>query len=89
MLTSTAVSGTRFAGGVPILKFLCQISNLSPLLATTIMSTVLVSIRYRPSNRRLSAKLLLTSADIECHVVSVTDPYGHTLGSLDRPQNTI
>jgi hypothetical protein len=39
---------------------------------------------YRPSDRRLSAKLVPTFADIECHVVSVTDPYGHILGFLDR-----
>jgi hypothetical protein len=31
---------------------------------------------YRPSDRRLSAKWLPTFADIGCHVVSVTDPYG-------------
>jgi hypothetical protein len=31
---------------------------------------------YRPSDRRLSAKLLPTFADRRCHVVSVTDPYG-------------
>jgi hypothetical protein len=31
---------------------------------------------YRPSDRRLSAKLLPTLADRGCHVVSVTDPYG-------------
>jgi hypothetical protein len=29
---------------------------------------------YRPSERRLSAKLVLTHADTGCHVVSVTDP---------------
>jgi hypothetical protein len=38
---------------------------------------------YRPSNRRLLAKLLLTSADRGCHVVSVTDPYGRILGFLE------
>jgi hypothetical protein len=32
----------------------------------------------------LSAKLVPTSADRMCHVVSVTDPYGHILGFLDR-----
>jgi hypothetical protein len=31
---------------------------------------------YRPSDRRLSAKLMLTFADSGCHVVSITDPYG-------------
>jgi hypothetical protein len=28
----------------------------------------------------MSAKLVPTSADIGCHVVSVTDPYGRILG---------
>jgi hypothetical protein len=39
---------------------------------------------YRPSDRRLSAKLVPTSADRECRVVSATDPCVHILGSLDR-----
>jgi hypothetical protein len=39
---------------------------------------------YRPSDRRLSAKLVPTSADRRCHVVSVTDPYGRILGFLDQ-----
>jgi hypothetical protein len=39
---------------------------------------------YRPSDRRLSAKLVPTFADRVCHVVSVTDPYGRNLGFLDR-----
>jgi hypothetical protein len=39
---------------------------------------------YRPSDRRLSAKWLPTIADIGCHVVSVTDPYGRILGFIDR-----
>jgi hypothetical protein len=39
---------------------------------------------YRPSDRRLSAKWLPTFADKGCHVVSVTDPYGHILGFIDR-----
>jgi hypothetical protein len=38
---------------------------------------------YRPSDRRLSAKLLPTFVDRGCHVVSVTDPYSRTLGFLD------
>jgi hypothetical protein len=29
---------------------------------------------YRPTDRRLSAKLVPTFADRECHVVSVNDP---------------
>jgi hypothetical protein len=39
---------------------------------------------YRTSARRFSAKLVPTSADRGCHVVSVTDPYGRILGCLDR-----
>jgi hypothetical protein len=38
---------------------------------------------YRPSNHRLSAKLMPTFADIECEVVSITAPYGRILGFLD------
>jgi hypothetical protein len=39
---------------------------------------------YRPSDRRLSAKLVPTFVDRGCHVVSVTDPYKRVLGFLDR-----
>jgi hypothetical protein len=39
---------------------------------------------YRPNDRRLSAKLMPTFADIGCHVVSVTDPYSRILDFLDR-----
>jgi CBS-domain-containing membrane protein len=38
---------------------------------------------YRPSDRRLLAKLVPTFADRGCHVVSVTDPYGRILGFLE------
>jgi hypothetical protein len=38
----------------------------------------------RPSDSRLSAKLLPTFADRGCRVVSVKDPYGSVLGFLDR-----
>jgi hypothetical protein len=34
---------------------------------------------YRPSDRRLFAKLVPTFADRRCHVVSVTHPYGRIL----------
>jgi hypothetical protein len=39
---------------------------------------------YRPSHRRLSAKLVPIFADRGCLVVSVTDPYGRILGFLYR-----
>jgi hypothetical protein len=42
---------------------------------------------YRPSDRRLSAKLVLTFEDRGCHVVSVMNPYGRNLGFLDRHGN--
>jgi hypothetical protein len=38
---------------------------------------------YRPSDRRLSAKLAPTFADAGGHMVSVTDLYGRILGFLD------
>jgi hypothetical protein len=38
-----------------------------------------------PSDRRLSAKLVQTIADRRCHVVSVTDPYGHIRFSRPEP----
>jgi hypothetical protein len=39
---------------------------------------------YRPSDRRLSAKLVPTFAERGYHVVSVTNSYGRNLGFLDR-----
>jgi hypothetical protein len=39
---------------------------------------------YRPSDRRLSAKIVPTFADRGCNVVGVTDPYGRILGFLDQ-----
>jgi hypothetical protein len=43
-----------------------------------------VSEQYRPSDRRLSAKLEKTYSDIGCHVVSATDLFCRILGLLDR-----
>jgi hypothetical protein len=39
---------------------------------------------YRPSDSRLSARLVATFWDRGCHVGSVSDPYGRHLGFLDR-----
>jgi hypothetical protein len=39
---------------------------------------------YRPSDRRLSAKLLQTFADRRCHMASVTDPNGRIIGFQKR-----
>jgi hypothetical protein len=38
----------------------------------------------RPSDRRMSAKLVTTFADGGCRVVNATDPHGRILGFLDR-----
>jgi hypothetical protein len=42
----------------------------------------------RPSDHHLSAKRLPAFADIVCHVVSVTDPYGRILGFLDSDSHS-
>jgi hypothetical protein len=42
----------------------------------------LASELYRPSDRRLSAKLVPTLAAKRCHVVSVTGPYGRILPKI-------
>jgi hypothetical protein len=52
--------------------------------ATKLVVKKLRGLSPRPSDRSLSAKLVPTFADIGCHVVSVTDPYGHIFGFLDR-----
>jgi hypothetical protein len=39
---------------------------------------------YRPSDHRLSAKLVPTFADRGCHAISVMNTYGRILGFLDR-----
>jgi hypothetical protein len=39
---------------------------------------------YRPSDRRLSVKLVPSFAEWKWHEVSVTDPYSRILGFLDR-----
>jgi hypothetical protein len=43
---------------------------------------------YRPSDRRLTAKLVSTFADRGNRMVSAADPYDRNLGFLDRPTNT-
>jgi hypothetical protein len=43
-----------------------------------------VSELYRPSYRRLSAKLVPTFADRGCRVISAVDSHGHILGFIDR-----
>jgi hypothetical protein len=61
---------------VNIINYIAQI-NLTPWPESA-------SELYRPSDRRLSTKLVSTFGDIGCHVVSVTNPYGRNLDFLDR-----
>jgi hypothetical protein len=42
---------------------------------------------YRPSDRRLSAKVVPTFTDRGCHMVNVTDSYSSILWFLDRSRN--
>jgi hypothetical protein len=42
---------------------------------------------YRPSDRRLSEKLVPTFAVTECRVVSATDPYSRNIYFLDRSRH--
>jgi hypothetical protein len=59
------------------------ISNYSKLRVTSLPESA--SELYRPSERRLSGKLVPTfGKERGCRVVSVTDPYGRILGFLDR-----
>jgi hypothetical protein len=48
--------------------YICLLKNLTPWRESA-------SALYRPSDRHLSAKLVPSFADRECHGVSVTDPY--------------
>jgi CBS-domain-containing membrane protein len=59
------------------------ISTTIQMLGILTYSVALV----RPSDGRLSEKLVPTFADRGCHVVIVTDPYGRILGFLDRSRN--
>jgi hypothetical protein len=49
-----------------------------------LVTRIVASELYRPSDRRLLVKLVPTFADRGCHVGSVTDPYGHKLGFLNQ-----
>jgi hypothetical protein len=65
------------------------IGETGTLMPTTVLIKTKAKLRglsglYRPSDRRLSVKLVQTFADRVCHLVSVTDPYGRILGFLDR-----
>jgi hypothetical protein len=62
-------------------------SNLFGTILHTLSKTpwpISASELYRPSDRRLWAKLVPTFADRGCRVVSAADPYGSILDFLDR-----
>jgi hypothetical protein len=61
---------------------LIQTTSLSLLLKTPWPDSA--SEWYRPSDRRLSAKLVSTFAFRGCRMVSATDPHGRILGFIDR-----
>jgi hypothetical protein len=54
-----------------------DVINISPWIKSA-------SELYRPSECRLSAKLVPTFVERECRMVSAADPYGRNLGFLDR-----
>jgi hypothetical protein len=59
-------------------------THFHPLPRTIMVEPESASELYGLSDRPLSAKLVPTSADRVCHVVSMTDPYCRILGFLDR-----
>jgi hypothetical protein len=67
-------------------KTIISIGNRKSLVYQLIQTPWLQSASelYRPSDRRVSAKLVPTFADRGCCVVSATDPHGRILGLLDR-----
>jgi hypothetical protein len=72
-----------------VTKILCH--NISGYIIIIIIIIIIITPwlllageLYRPSERRLSAKLVPTFADRGCHMVSVTDHYSCINGFLDR-----
>jgi hypothetical protein len=61
-----------------------KFSALSSFTLYTQKQTLWPETACRPSDRRLSEKLVSTFADRGCQAVSVTDPYGRNLGFLDH-----
>jgi hypothetical protein len=82
---------TRFLEGINLETILNNNNNNNNNTSKTSKQTPWpesTSELYRPSDRRLSAKLVSTFADRGCLVVSATDPYGRILGFLGRNNNT-
>jgi hypothetical protein len=67
--------------GIALLYF--YLAKLKRLKNWTLWSESASELNH-PSDHRLSVKLVPTFAVRRFHVVSVTDPYGHILGFLDR-----
>jgi hypothetical protein len=68
--------------GIPYVDSKRQRNSYRDLLKLKTKQTA--SELYRPSDLRLSPKVVPTFADRGCQVVSMTDPYGRILGFLDR-----
>jgi hypothetical protein len=69
---------------IPVLD--SEVKNIEGQIKLYIYKTLwleFASELYRPSDRRLSAKLVPTFVDRRCHMVSTMDPYAHNLGFLD------
>jgi hypothetical protein len=78
---STRLAGTNVhnRSGIFIRRILSvEVTQLNPPCPES------TSELYRPSDRRLSSKLVPTFADRRCHVVSVTDSYRRILAFLDQ-----
>jgi hypothetical protein len=70
--------------GSPIRSLVAVLAELSQFPLKKAQWTESTSELYRPSDRRLSAKLVPTFVDRGCQVVRFTNPYGRILGFLDR-----
>jgi hypothetical protein len=76
-LKAVSLSGFNVGNHVYYIPYLIELKLNTPLPESD-------KELYRPSDHRLSAKLVPTFAYRGCHVVSVTDPYGRILSFLDR-----
>jgi hypothetical protein len=88
---STQISGCNFRLPVnkdvsPLIALFCSKENyrLWALNRNSVAWAESASEPYRPSDRRLSAKLMPTIPERRCYVVTVTDPYDRTLDFLHR-----
>jgi hypothetical protein len=83
--TSARPEGKRMANhNTPQLSGMDSANHCAAFPGLSVLSTTTIRLKsaielYRPSDRRLSEKLVPTFAYRVCYVVSVTDPYGSHL----------